>query len=238
MKSTDAKKDSQLQKVAKAVADLNLEHIKDIVKEALSVGVPAYEIVAKGLGKGMEIVGQKYEAHEYFLPELVVAGEVMYAGLDDLKPLLQGKAAESKGVIVAGTVEGDIHDIGKNLFVMLATAAGFEVHDLGNDVSAQKFVQKVKEVKADYVGMSALITTTMDKMKSIIDEIKKAGLRDKVKIIVGGAPMTEAFAKKIGADAFAADALDGVRLCQQWGGAKTKAKPQTPGKKQVPTKKK
>lgn len=238
MKTADAKNDSHLQKVAKAVADLNLEHIKDIVKEALDAGVPAYEIVARGLGKGMEIVGQKYEAHEYFLPELVVAGEVMYAGLEDLKPLLKGKAAESKGIIVAGTVKGDIHDIGKNLFVMLATAAGFEVHDLGNDVSAQKFVQAVKEVKAEYVGMSALITTTMEKMKSIIDELKKAGLRDKVKVIVGGAPLTEAFAKKIGADAFAADALDGVRLCQQWGGAKTKQKVQPPKKKQVSARKK
>jgi corrinoid protein of di/trimethylamine methyltransferase len=237
MKAVDAKKDAQLQKIVKAVADLNLEHIKEIVKEALSAGIPAYEIVAKGLGKGMELVGQKYEAHEYFLPELVVAGEVMYSGLEDLKPLLKGKTAGTKGVIVAGTVEGDIHDIGKNLFVMLATSAGFEVHDLGNDVSPQKFVEKVKEVNADYVGMSALITTTMEKMKSIIDELKKAGLRDKVKVIVGGAPLTEAFAKKIGADAFAADALDGVRLCQQWG-EKGKSKPPTSEKKQASAKKK
>jgi 5-methyltetrahydrofolate--homocysteine methyltransferase len=236
MKAADSKRDSQLQKVAKAVSDLNLEHIKEIIKEALDAGVPAYEIVAKGLGKGMEIVGQKYEAHEYFLPELVVAGEVMYSGLENLKPLLRGKVSESKGVIVAGTVEGDIHDIGKNLFVMLATAAGFEVHDLGNDVSAEKFVQKIKEVRADYVGMSALITTTMDKMKSIIDELKKAGLRDKVKVIVGGAPLTEAYAKKIGADAFAADALDGVRLCQQWG-AKAQAKTPKTEKKQPSAKK-
>jgi corrinoid protein of di/trimethylamine methyltransferase len=237
MKVPDSKKDAQLQKVAKAVADLNLEHIKDIVKDALNAGVLPYEIVAKGLGKGMEVVGQKYEAHEYFLPELVVAGEVMYSGLEDLKPLLQGKEAGTKGVIVAGTVEGDIHDIGKNLFVMLATAAGFEVHDLGNDVSAQKFVENIKEFNAGYVGMSALITTTMEKMKSIIDEIKKAGLRERVKIIVGGAPLTEAYAKRIGADAFAADALDGVRLCEQWG-AKAHAKPPSQGKKPASARKK
>jgi 5-methyltetrahydrofolate--homocysteine methyltransferase len=187
-----------------------------VVKETLDAGVSPYEVAAKGLGKGMDIVGKKYENHEYFLPELVVAGEVMYSGLEVVKPLLAGKAERGKGVIVAGTVEGDIHDIGKNLFVMLATAAGFEVHDLGNDVSAKKFSEKAKEVDADFIGLSALITTTMEKMKSVIDELKKAGIRDKVKVIVGGAPLTESFAKKIGADAFAADALDGIRLCRQW----------------------
>jgi 5-methyltetrahydrofolate--homocysteine methyltransferase len=164
----------------------------------------------------MDIVGKKYECHEYFLPELVVAGEVMYSGLEVVKPLLSAKAERGKGVIVAGTVEGDIHDIGKNLFVMLATAAGFEVHDLGNDVSPKKFAEKAKEVRADFVGLSALITTTMEKMKTVIDELKNAGIRDRVKVIVGGAPLTESFAKKIGADAFAADALDGIRLCREW----------------------
>ncbi len=213
---SDKGKNALLDKVANAVANLDLEHIKDIVKETLNAGVSPYEIAARGLGKGMDIVGKKYESHEYFLPELVVAGEVMYAGLDVVKPLLAGKKERGNGIIVAGTVEGDIHDIGKNLFVMLATAAGFEVHDLGNDVSAKKFAEKAKEFKADFVGLSALITTTMDKMKSVIEELKNAGIRDKVKVIVGGAPLTESFAKKIGADAFAADALDGIRLCRDW----------------------
>jgi 5-methyltetrahydrofolate--homocysteine methyltransferase len=220
-----------LDKVANSVANLDLEHIKDVVKETLDAGVSPYEIAAKGLGKGMDIVGKKYENHEYFLPELVVAGEVMYAGLEVVKPLLAGKTERGKGVIVAGTVEGDIHDIGKNLFVMLATAAGFEVHDLGNDVSAKKFVEKAKEVNADFIGLSALITTTMDKMKLVIDELKKAGMRDKVKVIVGGAPMTESFAKKIGADAFAADALDGIRLCREWSEKKAASAEKTAVKK-------
>jgi 5-methyltetrahydrofolate--homocysteine methyltransferase len=220
-----------LDKVANSVANLDLEHIKDVVKETLDAGVSPYEIAAKGLGKGMDIVGKKYENHEYFLPELVVAGEVMYAGLEVVKPLLAGKTERGKGVIVAGTVEGDIHDIGKNLFVMLATAAGFEVHDLGNDVSAKKFVEKAKEVNADFIGLSALITTTMDKMKLVIDELKKAGIRDKVKVIVGGAPMTESFAKKIGADAFAADALDGIRLCREWSEKKAASAEKTAVKK-------
>jgi 5-methyltetrahydrofolate--homocysteine methyltransferase len=213
---SDKGKNPLLDKVANAVANLDLEHIKDIVNETLDAGVSPYEIAARGLGKGMDIVGKKYESHEYFLPELVVAGEVMYAGLDVVKPLLTGKKERGNGIIVAGTVEGDIHDIGKNLFVMLATAAGFEVHDLGNDVSAKKFAEKAKEFNADFVGLSALITTTMDKMKSVIDELKNAGIRNKVKVIVGGAPLTESFAKKIGADAFAADALDGIRLCKDW----------------------
>lgn len=230
---SEEKKNAALKKIADAVANLDLEHIKNIVKETLAAGVSAYEIAAKGLGKGMDIVGKKYENHEYFLPELVVAGEVMYSGLDVVKPQLEGKKERSSGVIVAGTVEGDIHDIGKNLFVMLATASGFEVHDLGSDVSAEKFVNKVKEANADFVGLSALITTTMDKMKSIIDALKKAGVRDKVKVIVGGAPLTEGFAKKIGADAYAADALDGIRLCKEWTQGKTegKEKPSAPKKK-------
>jgi corrinoid protein of di/trimethylamine methyltransferase len=221
---SEEKKNAALKKIIDAVSNLDLEHVKNIVKEALSAGVSAYDIAAKGLGKGMDVVGKKYEDHEYFLPELVVAGEVMYSGLEIVKPQLEGKKEKSSGVIVAGTVEGDIHDIGKNLFVMLATASGFDVHDLGNDVSAEKFVNKVKEVNANFVGLSALITTTMDKMKSIIDALKKAGVRNKVKVIVGGAPLSESFAKKIGADAYAADALDGIRLCKDWAEGKTKAK--------------
>lgn len=188
MEMTPADKSSAVEKVANAVANLDLEHVKSIVQEALDAGIPPYEIAAKGLGKGMDIVGKRYENHEYFLPELVVAGEVMYAGLDVVKPLLKGKKDESRGVIVAGTVEGDIHDIGKNLFVTLATAAGFEVYNLGSDVSPKKFVEKVKEVNANVLGVSALITTTMDKMKNVIDELEKIGIRDKVKVIVGGTP--------------------------------------------------
>nr|MDO8100043.1 corrinoid protein [Candidatus Njordarchaeota archaeon] len=230
---SEEKKNAALKKVADAVANLDLEHVKNLVKEALSSGVSAYDIAAKGLGRGMDIVGKKYENHEYFLPELVVAGEVMYSGLEVVKPQLEGKKEKSGGVVIAGTVEGDIHDIGKNLFVMLATASGFDVHDLGNDVPAQKFVNKVKEVNANFVGLSALITTTMDKMKSVVDALKNAGVRDKVKVIVGGAPLTEAFAKKIGADGYAADALDGIRLCKEWAEGKTRAK-----EKQIASKKK
>jgi 5-methyltetrahydrofolate--homocysteine methyltransferase len=226
-------KTALLDKVANSVANLDLEHIKDIVKETLDAGVPPYEIAAKGLGKGMDIVGKKYESHEYFLPELVVAGEVMYSGLEVVKPLLSAKAEKGRGIIVAGTVEGDIHDIGKNLFVMLATAAGFEVHDLGNDVSPKKFAEAAKEFHADFVGMSALITTTMEKMKSVIDELKNAGIRDRVKVIVGGAPLSESFAKKIGADAFAADALDGIRLCRAWGEKKSVIAPKPVAKKKT-----
>jgi corrinoid protein of di/trimethylamine methyltransferase len=230
---SDKGKTGLLDKVANSVANLDLEHIKEVVKETLDAGVSPYEIAAKGLGKGMDIVGKKYECHEYFLPELVVAGEVMYSGLEVVKPLLAGKQERGKGIIVAGTVEGDIHDIGKNLFVMLATASGFEVHDLGNDVSPRKFAEKAKEVHADFVGLSALITTTMDKMKSVIDELKNIGIRDRVKVIVGGAPLTDSFAKKIGADAYAADALDGIRLCREWSEKKS-----APARKTVTKKKK
>lgn len=166
----------------------------------------------------MEIVGQKYEAKEYFLTELLGAGQVMNEGMEELRPHLEAAKVKHIGKVVLGTVEGDLHDIGKNTVKMLFTATGFGVYDVGVDVSPTKFVEKVKETDAGIVGMSAMLTVTMPAMKAVIEELRKSGLRQKVKVIIGGSPVTDEFAKEIGADYAANDAAEGVRICKQWMG--------------------
>jgi 5-methyltetrahydrofolate--homocysteine methyltransferase len=164
----------------------------------------------------MEVVGEKYERNEYFLAELIMAGETMKEGMKTLEPHLKAGELKRVGKVVIGTVRGDLHDIGKNIVATLLSAAGFDVIDLGVDVPPEKFVEAVKENSPDIVGMSALLTTTMVEMEDIIKELKKAGLRDKVKVIIGGAPITREYAEKIGADAAARDAVEGVNICKSW----------------------
>ena len=170
-----------------------------MIKKALAHGVPPYEIFTKGMVKGITVVGQKYESGEYFLTELVGAGEVVKEGMEEIGPYLSHSEVKPLGTVVIGTVEGDLHDIGKNIVKMLLTSTGFAVKDLGVDVSAGKFVEAVKETEPDIVAMSALLTTTMNSMRTTVEELQKAGLRRKVKVIVGGAPITEEFGKEIGA---------------------------------------
>jgi corrinoid protein of di/trimethylamine methyltransferase len=205
-----------LDKVAQAIAGLDFDGIQGICKQALDAGIPAYKIVSEGMAHGMEIVGQKYEANEYFLSELIAAGEVMKDGLKVVQPYLKGGDIKKKGKIALGTVKGDLHDIGKNVVAVLLEAAGFEIVDLGVDVPAEKFVEAVKEHGVQIVGMSALLTITMPEMENTIKQLKQAGLRDKVKVIIGGAPITPEYAAKIGADAAARDAVDGVNICKEW----------------------
>ncbi len=207
-----------LEKISDAVVNLDIDGVKAACKEAVDAGIPAYKAVTDGMAKGMEIVGQKYEANEYFLAELIMAGETMKEGMTVLGPYLKAGDIKSAGKMVMGTVRGDLHDIGKNIVVTLMNAAGFEVVDLGVDVPAEKYVEAVKSSKPDIVGMSALLTTTMVEMEAIIKALKKAGLRDNVKIIIGGAPITPEYAKKIGADAAAKDAVEGVNICKVWVG--------------------
>ena len=205
-----------LTKLRDTIINLDLEGVKKTCEEALAAGVPAYKAVIGGMAKGMEIVGQKYEVGEYFLAELIVAGETMKEGMAVLEPHLTAEGIETTGRIVIGTVKGDLHDIGKNVVVTLLKAANFDIIDLGVNVSAEKFMKAVSEHSPDIVAMSALITSTMTEMENVIKEFEEAGLRDKVKMIIGGAPITPEYAEKIGADAAAKDAVDGIRICNEW----------------------
>ena len=205
-------KEEYFERLAKSVVTFDIHNIEQIIREGLEAGIPPYEILMKGLAKGMDIVGQLYERGEYFLPELEMAAETMKRGIDILTPLLKANKSKVKGKVVIGTVEGDIHDIGKNLVAAFLRAAGLEVYDLGVDVPAEKFVEKVKETGARVLCLSALLTTTIPEMKNVIEALKKAGLRDKVKVVVGGAPVNEKIAKMVGADLYGGDASRAVKL--------------------------
>jgi len=209
-----SKKEGFLKEISNAIVEFNIDGIKDLIKKGMASGVTPYEILTEGMAKGMDIVGKKYEEKEYFLAELIMAGETMKTGMEVLAPHLKTSDMKRAGVVVIGTVKGDLHDIGKNVVVTLLSSAGFEVHDIGVDVPAEKYAEKVKETGANIVAMSALLTTTMVEMESVIKLLEKQGLRKKVKIIVGGAPLTEEFAEKIGADAYAPDAVKGLEICR------------------------
>jgi len=208
--------DDILEKIKEAIVNLDIDNIQKLCKEAVDAGIPAYKVVTDGMAKGMDIVGQKYEANEYFLAELIMAGETMKEGMKVLEPYLKAGKMKRLGKIVIGTVRGDLHDIGKNIAATLLRSAGFDVIDLGVDVSPEQFVEAVRRNSPDVVAMSALLTTTMTEMENTIKALKEAGLRDKVKIIIGGAPITPEYAEKIGADAAAKDAVDGVNICKSW----------------------
>ncbi|MEM1673833.1 MAG: corrinoid protein [Candidatus Bathyarchaeia archaeon] len=205
-----------LEKIKKAVVNLDAENIQRLCREALEAGITPYEIIMRGFSKGLEIVGEKYEREEYYLAELVVAGEVVKEGMKTLEPYLERGEVKKIGRVVIGTVKGDLHDIGKNIVKTLLRAVGFDVIDLGVDVPPEKFIEAVKKHKPDIVAMSALMTTTMNEMENVIKMLRENGLRDKVKVIIGGAPITKEFAEKIGADAAAEDAIDGVNICKSW----------------------
>lgn len=208
-----------LEKICDCVVSIDIKNIRALVKEAMAEGISPYDVLMRGMGKGMGIVGEKYEKGEYFLTELIGAGEVMKEGMVELTPHLEAGRIEHIGKVVLGTVRGDIHDIGKNIVGMLLGAAGFEVIDLGVDVPSKGFVEKVKETGAGIVGVSAMLTTTMGGIKDVVDELNREGLGKKVKVIIGGAPITDEYAREIGADAAAKDAAHGVRVCREWIGA-------------------
>ena len=204
-----------LERLVNSVVILDVENVKKETTAALQAQITANDIL-NALNSGMQQIGQKYEAGEYFLTELVFAGEVLKTGVELIKPHLVETQHKVKGKIVAGTVKGDLHDLGKNLFLMLAKAAGFEVEDLGIDVCSEDFVERTKRSSAHIVAMSALMSTTQVYMKDVIEALKKAAIRDSVRIIIGGGGITERFATEIGADAAVNDAVKGVRICQRW----------------------
>ncbi len=185
------------------------------VQAALDQGIDPGVILNEGMVAAMAEVGQKFEEEEYFVPEMLISARAMQSGLAVLKPHLVQSNIKSAGKIVAGTVKGDLHDIGKNLVCMMLEGAAFEIVDLGADVSPEKFVEAVKNTGAQIVAMSALLTTTMPNMKATIDALKEAGLRDQVKVMVGGAPLNDKYAKQIGADGYAQDASRAVAIAKE-----------------------
>lgn len=204
-----------LQKIATKLYAGEEEEVAELVKSALDQGLSPAEILQGGLIAGMDEVGRDFKCGELFVPEVLVAARAMHAGMNILRPLLSKSDAQGLGKFVIGTVEGDLHDIGKNLVKMMMEGAGFEVIDLGTDVKPAAFVQAVREHQPKLVGMSALLTTTMVAMRSTIEALNEAGLRGSVKIMVGGAPVTSDFAQSIGADAYAPDAAAAVDIARQ-----------------------
>ena len=196
---------ADFQGMADALIKGQAPKVKELVEQAVSEGLPPQEILTNGLIAGMSVVGERFKKNEIYVPEVLIAARAMHAGMDIIKPLLSESGIKAKGTVAMGTVKGDLHDIGKNLVMMMIEGAGFDVMDLGVDVSPEKYVQAVKD-GAQVLGMSALLTTTMPAMKTTIDALTAAGLRDSIKIMVGGAPLTQAFADEIGADGYAPDA--------------------------------
>jgi len=201
-----------LKSIYQGVLDGDLDKVISGVQMALDEKTSAEIILKQGMMTAMAEVGQLFEDGEYFVPELLVAARAMQGGLDILKPLLAAEDVEPVGKVVTGTVKGDLHDIGKNLVGMMMKGAGFEIIDMGADVSPERFIQAVKESGAQVVAMSALLTTTMANMPATIKAFEDAGIRDSVKIMVGGAPVTEEYAAQIGADGFALDASQAAKV--------------------------
>jgi 5-methyltetrahydrofolate--homocysteine methyltransferase len=198
------------------IVDLDFDLIVKDAKRAMDAGIDPLRVIADGMAIGMQVVGEKFESGEYFLSDLVVAGAVMKEGMEVISPHLRGERSQHLGKVVMATVEGDHHDIGKNIVMTLLVARGFEVIDLGTDVPTETIVDAVIRNTPNVIGLSALITVTMPKMREVIEALTNVGIRDQVKVIVGGTAVTSEFAKDIGADHRAADAVEGVKKCVEW----------------------
>ena len=192
--------------------------VVELTQSALDHDISPAVIIKQGLTAGMQVVGEKFSTKEYFIPDMLASAEAVGAAMDILKPLLEASNVETKGKFAIVTVKGDIHDIGKNIVAILLKGAGYEVNDLGTDVPTEKIVEIVREYKPDYLGLSALLTTTMVAMGEVIEALKENGLRDKVKVLIGGAAVSNEYAKEIGADAYCVDGFEAIRVldaCQE-----------------------
>ena len=200
-------------KLAQALIDGEPEDAEALAREALAMGMDPLACITQGLTPGIQEVGKRFASGEYFLPELIIGADAMKAALEILEPMLGGdQKRDVVGRVVLGTVEGDLHEIGKTLVGTMLTANGFQVTDIGVDKKAEDFIAAIKESDADIVGASALLTTTMLQQKTLVEALKEAGLRDRVKVMIGGAPVTESYAKEIGADGYAEDAISAVDM--------------------------
>ncbi len=200
----------ELTKMAEALQDGNDKVVYETTQKAIEEGIPAKTILDDGLIAGMNVISEKFRKHEIFLPHVLLAAKAMYAGMDLLKPLFIKDKIPSRGKIVIGTVQGDLHDIGKNLVGIMLKGAGFDVIDLGKDVSVDNFVDTAEKEDANVIGMSALLTTTQPIMKKVVEKLKEKGLNNKIMTIVGGAPLSSEYAELIGADAYSYDAANAV----------------------------
>jgi 5-methyltetrahydrofolate--homocysteine methyltransferase len=201
--------------LSQAIVEGNGDETPELTREVLKTGATPQEIISQGLQPAMGIVGEKYSSGEYFLPDMLMAARAMNNALEILKPMLADTKIPTLGTIVLGTVKGDIHDIGKNIVATFLKGIGFNVIDLGEDVPDEKFIEAVKENQADILGLCALLTTTMPSLSTVIKALEEAGLRSTVKVIVGGAPVTQDYADHIGADAYAANGGDAARVCRE-----------------------
>lgn len=206
--------EEKLQEIASVLKTGEIEATVEVVKEVLAEGVAPGKVLEKGLLEAMNEVGEKFKNNEIFVPEVMMAAKAMKGAMEILQPRLVETGVEPRGAAVLGTVKGDMHDIGKNLVKIMLEGAGFKVYDLGTDVSVDEYIDSVKEYGADIIGMSALLTTTMPYMKEVIAGLEEAGLRDEVYVMIGGAPVTENFARDIGADAYAGDAGTAASLAK------------------------
>ncbi len=209
--------DELFQAMAQSIIDGDPDVAADLARKAVEAGIDPLEAINKGFVPGVDYVGEQYSKGEMFLPDLVLAGEAMKAAIAVLEPEIARKGGQRQtlGTVVIGTVEGDIHDIGKTLVATMLSVGGFRVYDLGVDVPVPTFVEKAREVNADIVGMSALLTTTMVRQRDVIEALEDAGLRSRVKVIVGGAPVTRSWAQEIGADGYSEDAIGAVAVARQ-----------------------
>ncbi len=204
-----------LQDIANCVINGKAPDTEKLVQKALDLKIPVKDILNQGLIVGMDVVGNKFKNNEFYVPEVLIAARAMKTGMKLLKPRFAESGVEPIAKLALGTVKGDLHDIGKNLVAMMLEGAGFEIIDLGVDVAPEKFATAIKENNVQIIGMSALLTTTMLNMKSTIESLKNDGVRDAVKIVIGGAPVTQSYADEIGADGYAADAATAVTIVKQ-----------------------
>lgn len=210
-----SKREAVFEEIKNSLVNFDVDSLKRAVLGAVQMGASPQDVI-NVMAEGMSVVGKKFEAGEYFVPELIMAGETVKEGVDVLRPYMKGEAGGELGTAIVATVKGDLHDIGKNIFVTLMMTAGFKVIDLGVDVSAERIVEAVKENHASVLGLSALLTTNLEQFPVIIKQLVSAGLRDRVRVIVGGATITEEFARDSGVDGYAKTALAGVEICRGW----------------------
>jgi dimethylamine corrinoid protein len=207
-------KERLFRELSDAVVDMEEERAVGAANEVVAREIDAYEAIEKGLSAGMERAGQLFDEEEYFIPELLMCSDAMYAGMDVLKPHLRSDGGAEKHKVVIGVVEGDTHDIGKNLVKIMLETSGFEVTDLGRDIPPARFVETAKAIGARIIALSTLMTTTMEGMGAVVKQLREEGIRDQFKVIVGGGPISQGFADRIGADGYAVNAADAIRLAR------------------------
>ena len=206
---------ADLELLAQSIISGKKHEAESLAKQALDEGIPPSEILSRGLVAGMDVVGQKFKANDFYVPEVLIAARAMKAAMAYLRPALVESGAEPVAKVALGTIKGDLHDIGKNLVAMMLEGAGFEIVDLGVDVKTEKFVEAALEDGVTIIGLSALLTTTMPTMKNVVDSLEAAGLKGKVHVLIGGAPVTQIYADEIGADAYAPDAATAVTKAKE-----------------------